>query len=72
MGRRVKRDGEPPRGDTLSSMNPRRGVFARPRSAVRLCRRGSLLAARNVKPECDLRLILFNELPINEGNSRQR
>jgi len=44
----------------------------RRRSAVRLCRRGSLLAARNVKPECDLRLILFNELPINEGNSRQR
>lgn len=25
-----------------------------------------------VKPECDLPLILFNELPINEGNSRQR
>lgn len=25
-----------------------------------------------IKPECDLPLILFNELPINEGNSRQR
>jgi len=30
------------------------------------------LSSPSSKPECDLPLILFNELPINEGNSRQR
>lgn len=34
--------------------------------------RACSLLSSPVKPECDLPLILFNELPINEGNSRQR
>lgn len=47
---------------------------SRARRALRriLDGRACLPLSSPIKPECDLPLILFNELPINEGNSRQR
>lgn len=66
----------------MANPAPHAGGFVRRRALRRILRQSSLpcllLAclclplSSPVKLECDLPLILFNELPINEGNSRQR